>query len=130
MRSGGLILVAVLFILCPPRRCEAQPERFAEAVSALAKSASIDAGQRAPMAPLIDRMASALADWDRDLSNLQTRVDAELRGAPDQRAFQLHVELGLAHRRRGRFADALRQFDAAAALMPRASDIHVLRALT
>jgi len=109
---------------------EAQPERFVEAVSDLAKIARVDAGRRAPIAPLIDRLASALAEWDRSISALEARTAAELKGAPEPRAFQLHAELGLAHRRRGNFSAALREFDAAAALMPRASDIHVLRALT
>jgi len=109
---------------------EAQPERFVEAVRDLATSASVDGGRRAPIAPLIDRMAVALAEWDRDISARRARTGAELQGASDQRAFQLHVELGLAYRRRGTFGDALREFDAAAARMPRASDIHVLRALT
>jgi len=109
---------------------EAQPERFVDAVRELATSASVDVGRRAPIAPLVDRMAAALAEWDRDINALRTRTGAELQGASDQRAFQLYVELGLAYRRRGAMADALREFDAAAARMPRASDIHVLRGLT
>lgn len=108
----------------------AQPARFVDAVRDLARSASVDVRQRAPIAPLVDRMAAALAEWDRSVAALEKRTDAERRSAPDQRAFQLRVELGLAFRGRGRFADALREFDAAATLMPAASDIHLLRALT
>lgn len=109
---------------------QAQPQRFVDAVRALAESATVDARQRAPIAPLVDRMASALNEWDRSLDALQRRTDAELHNASNQRAFQLHVELGLAYRQRGRFADALREFDAAATRRPDASDVHVLRALT
>ncbi|HEY7190754.1 MAG TPA: tetratricopeptide repeat protein [Vicinamibacterales bacterium] len=129
MHLRRLIFVALAFFLgvLPG---EAQPERFVEAVRDLATSASVDVGRRAPIAPLIDRMAAALAEWDRDISALRARTSAELQGASDQRVFQLHVELGLAYRRRGTSADALREFDAAAARMPRASDIHVLRGLT
>ena len=129
MQLRRLILAVGAFLL-GALPGEAQPERFAEAVRDLAKIATVDVGQRAPVAPLIDRLASALAEWDRSISALEARTAAELKGATVQRAFQLHVELGLALRRRGNFADALREFDAAAALMPRASDIHVLRALT
>jgi Flp pilus assembly protein TadD len=129
MRLRPLILAVGVFLLAALPG-EAQPERFAEAVSDLAKIARVDVRQRPPMAPLIDRLASALAEWDRSISALEARTSAELKGAQESRTFQLHVELGLAHRRRGNFADALREFDAAAALMPRASDIHVLRALT
>ena len=129
MRLPRLILALAAFLLgiLPS---QAQPERFADAVNDLAKIARVGVGQRAPMAPLIDRLASSLAEWDRTISALEARTAAELKRAPDERAFQLHVELGLAFGRRGHFADALREFDAAAALLPRASDIHVLRALT
>ncbi|HEY1308126.1 MAG TPA: tetratricopeptide repeat protein [Vicinamibacterales bacterium] len=110
--------------------CDAQPQRFVDAVRELAASAGIDPRQRAPIAPMVDRMASALSEWDRSLEDLRGRTTTELHGASPQRAFQMHVELGLAYRRRGRFADALSQFEAAAALRPEASDVHVLRALT
>ena len=76
------------------------------------------------------RMGTALAEWDRNIGALEARVDREIRGASDQRAYQLHVELGVAYRARGRLADALREFDAAVALQPSASDVQVLRALT
>jgi tetratricopeptide (TPR) repeat protein len=124
------LILAVLSLVLYPSRTEAQPERFVDAVRRLAQSASVDVRQRPPMAPLIDQMSAALVEWDRSIGALETRVGSELRGSSNERAFQMHVELGVAQRRRGRFADALRQFDAAAALMPKASDIHVLRALT
>ena len=110
--------------------CDAQPQRFVDAVRELAASAGIDPRQRAPIAPMVDHMASTLSEWDRSLEDLRGRTAAELHEASPQRAFQMHVELGLAYRRRGRFADALSQFEAAAALRPEASDVHVLRALT
>src|SRR5262249_8218542 len=47
-----------------------------------------------------------------------------------ERAYQLHVQLGVTYRVRGRLVDALREFDEAAALKPSASDLQVLRALT
>jgi len=68
------------------------------------------------------RMAAALAEWDRRIDAMDTTAAA--------RGFQQHVELGVAYRARGRVADALREFDAAATLQPSASDLHVLRALT
>jgi tetratricopeptide (TPR) repeat protein len=67
-------------------------------------------------------MATALAEWDRGISAMETAA------AP--RGYQQHIELAVAYRTRGRPADALREFDAAAALQPSASDVHVLRALT
>jgi tetratricopeptide (TPR) repeat protein len=74
-------------------------------------------------------METALVEWDRNIRALEVRV-GEIRGVPDQRVYQLHVELGVAYRVRGRMADALREFDAAVALRPSSSDLQVLRALT
>jgi tetratricopeptide (TPR) repeat protein len=71
-----------------------------------------------------------LAEWDREIAEREKRMQRDLRKASRERAFQLHVELGLTYGRRGRFDDALREFDAAAALRPEASDVHVLRGLT
>ena len=122
--------VATFSLVLAAAPCHAQPQRFVDAVRELAASAGVDARQRAPIAPVVDRMALALSEWDRSLEDLRRRTTAELRGASSQSAFQMHVELGLAYRRRGRFADALRQFEAAAALRPEASDVHVLRGLT
>jgi tetratricopeptide (TPR) repeat protein len=124
------LILAVFTLFVHPSRTEAQPERLVDAVRGLAQAASVDVGQRPPIAPLIDQMSAALAEWDRSISSLEQRIGSERPLASNERAFRIHVELGVAQRRRGRFADALRQFDAAAALMPKASDIHVLRALT
>ena len=77
-----------------------------------------------------DRMAAALAEWDRNISALEARVRRETTVAPNDGTYRLHVELGVAYRVRGRVADALREFDAAAALRPSSADVQMLRALT
>src|ERR1044071_10325098 len=118
MRGRPMLVAVSLFL--GASRCEAQPDRFVDAVRDLAQSATVDARQRAPIAPVVDRMASALSAWDRGIDALRARNDTELPGASGQRAFQMRVELGLALRRRGRFIEALNQFDTAAALVPHA----------
>jgi tetratricopeptide (TPR) repeat protein len=75
-------------------------------------------------------MAAALGEWDRRIGALEARVARDIGGASAERAFQLHVELGLTYHERGRLEDALRQFDAASTVRRSASDVHVLRALT
>lgn len=75
-----------------------------------------------------DRMAVALAEWDREINTLEGQFGQTAKSP--ERAFQLHVELGLTYRRRGRLDQALRHFDDATALQSGASDVHVLRALT
>ncbi len=129
MTRRRLVLLACSFALVASPG-EAQHERFADAVRDLARRATAGDRASAPIGPLIDRMAAGLAEWDRSIRTFESHVDAGLRGASDERAFQLHVELGLAYRQRSRLADALRELDAAAALRPMASDVHVLRGLT
>jgi len=77
-----------------------------------------------------DRMAAALAEWDREIASLQAQVDSKPDEPGLERAFQRHVDLGLMYRRRGRLDEALRQFGAADALRPGASDVQLLRAMT
>jgi tetratricopeptide (TPR) repeat protein len=125
---------AVLWLAVYPPRAEAQAA-FLDIVRELAGTATasgITTADDLKLRPTAAhaRMKTALAEWDRAIKMLESRVAREVRDAGDARAFQLRVELGLAYRQRGRLEDALREFDAAATAQPRASDVHVLRALT
>jgi tetratricopeptide (TPR) repeat protein len=75
--------------------------------------------------PAAASMKAALAEWDRQTATL---VEPERLAGPE--GFERRLALGLAYRRRGRLDEALRQFDAAAALRPGTSDVHLLRGLT
>jgi tetratricopeptide (TPR) repeat protein len=126
-----LVLGVTVTLTLRPSTAHAQLETFVEAVRELAEAT----GQTEPARSndiriAATRMETALVEWDRRIGALEAGVEREIPGAPDQRAYRLHVELGVAYRARGRIADALREFDAAAALQPSASDVQVLRALT
>lgn len=130
--SAIVTTAAALWLAGSPRAASGQTP-FLDAVRDVAATASAstspaDIVQR--RAAALARMRAALTEWDRRIGGLESRNFLELRGASDDRAFQLRVELGLAYRQRGRLADALREFDAAAALQRNASDVQVLRALT
>jgi tetratricopeptide (TPR) repeat protein len=125
-----LLFAVTATLTLRPSPARAQLDAFAEAVRELAEAS----GQAAPsrvtsVRAAAGRMEAALVTWDRGIADLEARADRELPDASPERAYQLHVELGVAYRSRGRMADALREFDAAAALRP-SSDIQVLRALT
>ena len=128
------IVAAALFLAVSPPRAEAQTpfldavREFAAIDTASDANGSVDVMRRRSAA--LARMKAAVGEWDRGIKALESRVAREVRDASDARAFQLHVELGLAYRQRGRLDDALREFDAAAAAQPGASDVHLLRALT
>jgi tetratricopeptide (TPR) repeat protein len=136
MTAARLILVLGITaaLTLRPSVAYAQLEAFVQAVRGLADAA----GQTEPprstdIRSAADRMAAALAEWDRNISALEGRVarlSRESAGVPNDGTYRLHVELGVAYRVRGRVADALRELDAAATLRPSSSDLQMLRALT
>ncbi len=125
------VLSVTATLTLQPSVAHAQLEAFVRAVRGLADAT----GQTEParsndIRSAADRMAAALAEWDRNIGALEARVSRESAGAPNDGTYRLHVELGVAYRVRGRVADALRELDAAAALRPSSSDVQMLRALT
>jgi tetratricopeptide (TPR) repeat protein len=86
-----------------------------------------DEGAR--IGPALDRMSSALAEWDRTIHAFQDRVAAALTNTSTQEAGGLRITLARMYAERGRLADAIQQLDAASRLEPRRPDVLVLRGL-
>jgi tetratricopeptide (TPR) repeat protein len=129
--SLRFVLGVTVALTLRPSTADAQLETFVPALRELAEAAGQPETTRSSDIRIaVTRMGTALAEWDRNISALETQVHREIPGASNQRAYQLHVQLGVTYRTRGRLADALREFDAAVALQPSASDLQVLRALT
>ena len=124
-------ITATLTLALRPSVAHAQLETFVQVVHELADVSRLsEASRPAAIYAAAGRMELALAEWDRRIDALKAKVDRGLAGAPTaEQANQLHVELGVAYRVRGRRADALREFDAAAAIRA-SSDLQILRALT
>jgi tetratricopeptide (TPR) repeat protein len=130
-RSVSLVAIFCVALLLLPLQAAAQVELFVQAVRELADATNQTGASRSnELLAGASRMETALIEWDRAIAALEGRALREIPGAPDQLAFRLHVELGVVYRARGRLLDALREFDAALALRPSASDLQVLRALT
>jgi tetratricopeptide (TPR) repeat protein len=132
MRARLLLVLGVAGALTlPPSTADAQLETFVQALRELAEAAAQPETTRSNDIHIAaTRMGTALAEWDRNISALEAQVQREIPGASNPRAYQLHVQLGVTYRTRGRLADALREFDMAVVLQPSASDVQVLRALT
>ena len=124
---GSLLGAALLLAPCPAR---AQRDVFLRGVAQLtAAVAAPEADKPSAKSSAIATMAAGLAEWDRAISELQTRVAAGVKDASPERASADQKSLGLAHLERGRFGDALDAFDAAAAIDSSCpADVHVLRA--
>jgi len=73
-------------------------------------------------------MAQALAEWDRLIATQEGLAAGDRDSSPAD-SYRRHIERGVMYRMRGRFADALRELDAATAARPDASDAQLLKAL-
>jgi tetratricopeptide (TPR) repeat protein len=125
----GVVSGFVLTIVLCSSTADAQPETFLPAVAQLAQAASQPQASRfGALLAAADRMADALAEWDRRIAV----HEAELAGKHDASAdsYKRHIEWGVTYRRRGRFTDALRELDAAIGVDPRESEAQLFRALT
>jgi tetratricopeptide (TPR) repeat protein len=124
------ILIAGLLLAITPATARAQRGSFVQATHALAEAAQSGHVGTPTIAEAVTRMKSALAAWDRAIGDQEARTGRELAGATAPRRLQLHVELAVEYRARGRLTDALREFDAAAEQQPSSGDVQLLRGLT
>lgn len=121
--------LAAASILCPVA-AHAQKELFVAGIRDLGTAvAAGDPSRSKIIDAAVDRMAAALAEWDRRISAVDARVTREIEAGPRERAVQLHLELGITYLERGRAADAVSHLEAAAALDPASPDVPLLMAL-
>src|SRR5262252_3939113 len=66
----------------------------------------------------LDRMGRGLAEWDETLREYANNIITIAPTAPAARALDMHQTMGMFYLARGRAGDAVREFDAAAALSP------------
>jgi tetratricopeptide (TPR) repeat protein len=104
-------LIAINVALPPV--VHAQKSAFVREVGELAKAAAVEQPARGTqIAAIVERMAAALARWDRDIEALETRIAADAGSAATSRIAELRLELGAAYLDRGRHADARRILEA------------------
>jgi tetratricopeptide (TPR) repeat protein len=110
----AFLLMLALVILAPTSSL-AQVEKAGAAARALAEAAREPARARDErLANAAAAFAQAVAGWDQAIQSLEAQARRELPTASIDRAWRLHADLGIAYRNRGRLADAIREFDAAA----------------
>jgi tetratricopeptide (TPR) repeat protein len=130
MPSRTCVVCVALAVVLLSSTAEAQLDTFVQAVAQLAQAATQPQAARVDaIRTATDRLANALAEWDRRIA-MQEAASARKQDGSDADSYRRHLELGVTYCLRGRFIDALREFDAAAAARANASEVHVLRALT
>src|SRR5262245_45107253 len=120
-------MLLALGLTATPVPASAQQAAFAQALFELTGALEGTYGDEGPQVrPAIDRMSSALAQWDREIET----AAAQVRTAPrDAISVERRVSLARMYADRGRFADALSELDAASTVPPQRSDVLVLRGL-
>jgi|SoiMethySBSTD1v2_1073268.scaffolds.fasta_scaffold00729_5 tetratricopeptide (TPR) repeat protein len=79
------------------------------------------------VAPALDRMSRALDAWDRDITALEAEVASDTRTGPSR--IDRRLVLGTVYAHRGRYADALREFEVVTQADTQRADAYLLRAL-
>ena len=122
-------LGATVLLTIAPLPAAAQKDSFVQALTDLTSAIEGTYGDEgARISPALDRISAALAEWDREI---ETAADAVRVASQDEprRLFEKRVALGRIYADRGRFAEALAEFDAASRFEPQRADVHVLRGL-
>ena len=74
-------------------------------------------------------LSEAAANWDQSIRETELTLRPRIEGANPDDAALAHETLGSRYLERGRFADAVAEFDAAGRLAPQRSSLHLSRAL-
>jgi len=129
-RVQAALLLTAFVLLCPVRSHAQVKDSFVQALVDFANAANGDVSNGgAPLVVAIDAMATGLAEWDSALARMESGLAADVGNAPPPVAARMRTALGAAYLERGRFDDALKQFDAAAPLDPQFADVYVLKGL-
>src|SRR5215510_7878184 len=122
MRLIALLLLAALAIPAP---AAAQRDRFLKGLVQFYQTLRGTYGDEGPrLTAALDEMAAALAGWDNDIRESENQLRSRLKGADTQTALQVHTILASLYLERGRFPDALREFDADISVDPTRAAFH------
>lgn len=128
-RPRVLSAFVCLALWASPTGASAQQRSYAAGLSDLnAAVAGTYGDEGAGIAPALDRMASGLAEWDRDLRQFEAEVASAAGRETPTAVARLRTELARRYAQRGRLPDALREVDAALGIDPLAFPAQVFRA--
>ncbi len=134
--STGLILVLLVALLAFPRHAAtqdaAQGAQRATVVRALADLRTALDGtygdEGGEIARRLGDLSEAVASWDRSIRETELKLRPRLEGASPDEAALAHEALGSMYMERGRFADAVTEFEAASRVAPQRASLHLSRA--
>ena len=113
MKAPRLVPLLLLAALAVPSPAAAQRDRFLKAFVQFQQTLRGAYGDEGPqLVAGLDEMGAALAAWDSEIRDAEGQLRPRLKGADTQTALQVHTILASLYLERGRFDDALREFDA------------------
>jgi tetratricopeptide (TPR) repeat protein len=129
-RTLFLRFVLAAFILAPSHAHGQANDAFVEGLTRLINAVDGTYGDEGPaLTAAVEAMTRGLAEWDMRVARVESGFRAEVATAAPPAAARMRATLGSVYLERGRIDDALAQFDAAVALDPSFSQVHVLRGL-
>lgn len=134
-RSGvylAVCLAAILGLLSTlfSTPVAAQKEAFRDALVGFHAKLAGDYGDEGPgVVENLDKMASSLAAWDEMLRTSTRDLRSRLQATPTNEQVRVRTTLAELYIERGRYADGIRELDAALQADSRRGTLHVLRGL-
>jgi tetratricopeptide (TPR) repeat protein len=127
LRRVSALLLALLVV---PSAAVAQRDPFFSALVKLHKSSAGLYGDEGPQLTVqLEAMSTALARWDSEIRDAERELRSQLTAADVQTQLQVHTLLASLYVERGRFADAVREFDEDLRIDPRRAPFHRLKGL-
>jgi tetratricopeptide (TPR) repeat protein len=130
MNAPRLILPLLLVALAIPSTAVAQRESFLAAFVQFYQTLRGPYGDEGPqLAAHLEKMTTALAAWNREIRDAESQLQPRLKGADPQAALEAHTILASLYLERGRFNDALREFEADIKIDPTRAAFHRYKGL-
>ena len=113
MKAKRLVPLLLVAALAVPSPAAAQRDRFLKAFVQFNLTLRGAYGDEGPQLTMhLDEMTAALTGWDSEIREAENQLRPRLKAADPQTALQVHTILASLYLERGRFNDALREFDA------------------
>ena len=120
----------MLAVLTVPSTAAAQRDGFLAAWVEFYQTLPGAYGDEGPrLAAQLEKMTAALAGWDREIGDAERQLQPRLKGADANTALEVHAILAALYLDRGRFDDALREFEAAISIDPTRAAFHRYKGL-
>ncbi|HKE87179.1 MAG TPA: tetratricopeptide repeat protein [Vicinamibacterales bacterium] len=125
MNAPRLISSLVLVALAIPSTAVAQRDSFLAAFVQFYETLRGAYGDEGPqLVAQLERMTTALAAWDRQIRDAESQLQPRLKDADVQTALEVHTILASLYLERGRFDEALREFEADIKIDPTRAAFH------